>query len=115
MILSLKKLLYGWSKKTPKANDTATTARIENSFTTVKTVSDNSFLLVFKTAFSESFFGTPQNNTTTFFAFFGSSQKQCYYSATLNVLALWLLFLVVIQERVTGADAIVQPLQVLRI
>lgn len=113
MILSLKKLLFGWTKKSPKANDTATTALNENDITTVKTASDMPHLLAVKTTFFDSFFEYFQKKSFFLLAFFKLNLNQGYYyvSTTLN---LWLYFLVVVQDRVAGGDKLIISLQHIR-
>jgi hypothetical protein len=95
MIISLKKLLFRSVKKTPKVNDTASTAIIKNSITTVKTASENSFLLVLKPTFSESFFGIFQKKNNSLFKLIELGHYQRFKITTLGVLALGLFFVVV--------------------
>ncbi len=115
MRLLLRKLLTGWSKKTPQVNETASSTAIEVSPIAVKTVSNNPYLFVSSTALMASFIRNIQKKNKSIFLFIGSNRKQNYFNVTSNVLGLWLFFLVVIQERVTGGDAMFLPLQVLRI
>ncbi|MFZ4105375.1 MAG: hypothetical protein ACOYK3_03155 [Flavobacterium sp.] len=101
MIISLKKLLFRYVKNTPKVNDTGTTSPIDNSITTVKTASENSFLLVLKPTFSESFFGIFQKKNNSLFKLIELGHYQRFKTTTLGVLALELFF-VVVQVRDRG-------------
>jgi hypothetical protein len=115
MRLILRNLLTRWSKKTPQVNNTASTTAIENSHNAVKTVNNNPYLFVSSTDLMASFIRSIQKKNNSIFLFIGLNRKQSYFNVTSNVLGLWLFFLVVIQERVTGGDAMFLPLQVLRI
>ncbi len=95
MILTLRKLLFGSSKKRPEANDKATTSTIDNSITTVKTASDSSFLLVLKPTFFNSFFGNFQRKSSSLFKLIELSHFQFFKTTALDALVLKLFFVVV--------------------
>jgi hypothetical protein len=109
MIISLKKLLLGGFKKASNVNDTAVTAPIENSITTVKTASDTSLLLVSQPTFFESFFGKLQINSCSLFKLFELSHHQRFKVNTFDVLVLKLFFVVVkIRDRGGHGSSIIR-------
>jgi hypothetical protein len=109
MIISLKKLLLGGFKKASNVNDTAVTAPIENSITTVKTASETSLLLVSKPTFFESFFGIFQKKSFSLFKLIELSHYQRFKVNTLDVLVLRLFFVVVqIRDRGGHGSSIIR-------
>jgi hypothetical protein len=109
MILALKKLLFGSSKKSPKANDTATTSTIDNTIATVKTASDSSVFLVLKPIFFKSFFGDFQKKSFSLFKLIELSHHQFFKTTSLDALVLKFYFVVLpIRDRGGHGSSIIR-------